>query len=93
MKKLVLAAVMMISSSVYAYGVDFPSMQFPKKAGWAVAMVSMACDIPLREMKGAKGSISKQSNGQVLYTVYMDGVVYAQAKASSTSIFAKKSCL
>lgn len=92
MKKLVLASALLVSSAVHAYGVDFPSMQFPTKAGWAVAMVSQACDIPLRELKSAKGQISKTSKGQVLYTVYMNGGVYAQATASSTSLFAKKTC-
>ena len=94
MKKLVLAAVLLATGSVHAFGgvPSMPSMQFPKKGEWAIAMVSKACDIPLREMKGAKGKITKR-NGKVLYTVYMDGAVYAQATAKSTFIFAKKQCL
>jgi hypothetical protein len=92
MKKVLLSSLILFSTSAFAMGVNFPSMQFPKESGWAIGMVSRACDIPLRELKQAKGKIRKTSNG-VLYTVYLNGGVYAQAKAKNTSIFAKKNCL
>lgn len=92
MKKVLVASFILLSTSVSAMGVSFPNLQFPKADRWAVAMVSRACDIPLRELKQAKGSLKKSSNG-VLYTVYLNGAVYAQATAKSTSLFAKKTCL
>lgn len=93
MKKVMLAGLLLVSSTAFSMGVDMPSLQFPKQGQWAVAMVSRACDIPLKDLKAATGKITRTNKKSVLYTVYLDGQVYAQATARNTSIFAKKTCL
>lgn len=87
-----LIAGLLLMTSVQASAFSMPNLTFPTENGWAIAMVSMACDINTSDMRGMKATISRTSDG-VLYTVYENGVVFAEAKANNTSIFAKKVCL
>lgn len=88
----ILMAGLLLMTSVQASAFSMPNLTFPTENGWAIAMVSMACDISTNEMRGMKATISRTTDG-VLYTVYENGAVFAQAKAKNTSIFAKKTCL
>ncbi|MEO0335322.1 MAG: hypothetical protein AAF202_02955 [Pseudomonadota bacterium] len=95
MKKLILAAALAFSTSAFAFGgnpANFPS-DFPTNSGWALGMISMACNVPTSEMKGLTGSISDVQNGVVYEAENSNGEVVLSASAKNTSIFAKKTCL
>ena len=91
MKQLIFAVALFLSSAVSSAQVDFgPSASdFPKD--WALAMVSLACDIePTGDMYG---KTVKQGRNRV-YTAYTgNGDVVAKAWTSNGTIFSKKKCL
>ena len=74
-----------------AFSAPSPS-DFPTDSGWALGMISKACEIPSSSLEGAQGSIARTSDG-VVYSATRSGEVIASAWAESTFIAARKRCL
>lgn len=72
-----------------AFAISAPS-QYPTESGWAIAMTEAACGVQYPE--GSKGSILKDGDGVFYMVVAPDSVILGAAKATSTFIWAKKSC-
>lgn len=92
MKKLIVVVVLFVGS--FASAQDIPNVSvgdFPSQSQWAIGMVNVACDTEFRADHGYVGTISRV-NGGVVYRVFADDKVVARARATSTSIFAKKTC-
>lgn len=90
MKALILPLVVLSSSSAMAF-INVPTT-YPTKTDWAKAMTERACNVKFS--KSAVGTITKNSDGSVTYTVFnKHGKVIAKALASSTFIGAEKVCV
>ena len=92
--KLIFAALLALSFNASAFNMNFPSANdFPTESGWAVAMISMACDMDYSKVEGIAGEIVPHSGKSVIYKAYVDGELVGKAWASSKWITAQKKCL
>jgi hypothetical protein len=91
MKRLLFAITVLTCTSVFASTADLPSLQFPSESGWAIAMTEKACDLDLPT--GSIGTITEVEGGVVYQVRSTQGELLAKAYATSTGIFAPKSCL
>lgn len=93
MKKIILIAITAFCSLSLASFTDFPSSSdYPSQDQWAMAMISMACDIEVQDLSGTTVSVVPVKNGGVVYTAKDNGQVVAQAWASNKTIFSSKKC-
>lgn len=79
--KLILAILMTASFQVAAMdAIPNVPTQFPNESGWALAMISMACDADVSKVEGVRGTIQKSNNG-VVYKALVGQKVILAAKA------------
>lgn len=90
--KLILAALLLLGVQAQAQNIVSEPHQYPNESGWALAMISMACDTDLSQLEGLVGTIEKSQHG-VIYKALSGNKVVLAAKAKSTSIFSAKTCV